>query len=242
MASGPAGKFQDHYKLLSVDPKADLDEIRNAHTRLVKLFHPNTGKDPNKEKYDAVNLALEVLTDPDARKIFDQLRTGANEDDQEIFFSGMKFFDDLPYEVSRRNTILCVLYDVRRQNPRVPTLTNRQLDKIVNLDETQVALALWYLKTLGYVLVDDKSKMQITALGVDFLQANPPDPATIFPFLKQQKRPEEKAQAVEAPKVVDPPPPAPVQEPPMPLPPPPPPEQSKPRPMSFLKRATVAVP
>lgn len=196
MSSSAAGKFQDHYKILGIDPKATLDVVKMAHNALRNLFDPKVGTEPSAQKFDEINLALEVLSDPVGRKMFDSVRGG--EDDREIKFSGMDFFDSLQHERDRRMTMLCVLYDVRRQNPRVPLLTMRQFEKIVDMTEEQIQLSLWYVKTLGLVSVDDKSKMQITAQGMDFLQANAPDPASIWPHLKNFSAPRAGAQDLNA--------------------------------------------
>jgi hypothetical protein len=180
MGSAAAGKFQDHYKLLGVDPKATLDVIQLAYNSLKA-----TATSP--EQIAELDLALEVLSDPMSRKMFDSVRGG--EDDREFIFSGLDFFNSMVHDRDRRMTMLCVLYDVRRQNPRVPMLTLRQFEKVVNMTEEQIQMALWYVKTLGLVSVDDKSKMQITAQGMDFLQNNTPDPASIWPHLKNPAGP-----------------------------------------------------
>jgi len=182
MSSHAAGKFQDHYKILGIDAKSTLDVVQMAHNALKNIYNPSGGSESDSEKFDEINLALEVLSDPAGRKMFDSVRGG--DDDREIKFSGMEFFNSLQHERDRRMTLLCVLYDVRRQNPRVPLITMRQFEKIVDMTEEQIQLSLWYVKTLGLVSVDDKSKMQITAQGMDFLQANAPDPASIWPHLK----------------------------------------------------------
>ncbi len=182
MSSAAAGKFQDHYKILGIDPKATADIVQLAFNALKNVYHPKLGTEPNQEKFSEINLALEVLLDPQARKMFDAVRGG--EDEREIIFTGMKFFEGLQLEKDRRMTMLCVLYDVRCQNPRVPMVTMRQFEKIVDMTEGQIQMCLWYLKTLGWIFVDDKSKMQITAQGMDYLEANQPDPATIWPHLK----------------------------------------------------------
>lgn len=191
MSSPAAGKFQDHYKILGIDPKSTLDVIQMAYNALRDVYAPN-GTGPNPEKFDEITLAIEVLSDPVGRKMFDSVRGG--DDDRDISFSGMDFFNSLQSERDRRMTMLCVLYDVRRQNPRVPLINMRQFEKIVDMTEEQIQLALWYAKTLGWVSVDDKAKMQISAAGMDFLQANAPDPASIWPFLKNPSgaRPEAK--------------------------------------------------
>jgi len=191
MSSGAAGKFQDHYKILGVDPKATLDIIQLAHDALHDFYNPQNGTQRDHQKFEEITLAIEVLSDTVGRKMFDAVRGG--DDERDISFSGMDFFNSLQNERDRRMTMLCVLYDVRRQNPRVPLLTMRQFEQIVEMTEEQIQLALWYAKTLGWVSVDDKSKMQISAQGMDFLQANAPDPNSIWRFLKNPSgpRPEE---------------------------------------------------
>ncbi len=202
MSSSAAGKFQDHYKLLGIDSKSTLDIIQVAYNTL-KAVHGPKGSAPNHQKDEELELAIEVLSDPVGRKMFDSVRGG--DEERDISFSGMDFFNSLQSERDRRMTMLCVLYDVRRQNPRVPLLTMRQFEQIVDMTEEQIQMALWYAKTLGWVSVDDKSKMQISAAGMDFLQANAPDPATIWPFLKNPSGPRPEPQAAVAPAVVAPP-------------------------------------
>lgn len=176
MSSPAAGKFQDHYKLLDIDQKADLATIQKAHAKLMACR-------PSAEHLEELNLALEVLSDSASRKMFDAVR-GGGDDDRDISFTGMDFFNSLQGERDRRSTLLCVLYDVRRNNPRIPLITMRQLEQIVRMTEVEIQLALWYAKTLGWVVVDDKSKMQITAIGVDYLQSNTPSPSAVWPYLK----------------------------------------------------------
>lgn len=187
MSSPAAGKFQDHYKILGIDAKATLDVVQMAFNALKNVYDPTFGTEPDRQKLEEITLALEVLSDPVSRKMFDSVRGG--DDDREISFSGMEFFSSLPVERDRRMTMLCILYDVRRQNPRVPVVTMRQFEKIVTMTEDQIQMCLWYLKTLGLISVDDKSKMQITAQGMEFLEENPPDPKLIWPHLKNPSGP-----------------------------------------------------
>ncbi len=183
MASAPAGKFQDHYKIFGLDAKASTDEIHAAYTRQIELYHPQRGKEPSQEKYDAAQLAWEVLGNPEARKVFDSVRSGGD-DEAEVTFSGWKFFDEMRNDVNYRNAILIALYDHKRQKPRTPAVTRRQLDMLIRMSEESVQMALWYLKDRGMVVVDDRSKIQITANGMDYLSAHLPSPELVAPFLK----------------------------------------------------------
>jgi curved DNA-binding protein CbpA len=191
MSSASAGKFQDHYKILGVDSKSTPDIIQLAYNALADVYNVETGTQPDEQKFEEIKLAQEVLTEPNSRKMFDAVRGG--DDEREISFSGMEFFNSLQDEVNCRMTMLCILYDVRRQNPRVPLITMRQFEQIAEMTEIQIQLSLWYVKTLGFVSVDDKSKLQITASGMDYLLQNIPDPAKVWPFLKNPSgpRPEE---------------------------------------------------
>ena len=40
------------------------------------------------------------------------------------------------------------------------------------------------MKQRGYVINDDKSNLQITVEGMDFLEANRPSPEYVMPFIK----------------------------------------------------------
>ena len=195
MSSAAAGKFQDHYKILGVDPKATADIIQLAYNALADVYNVETGTSPDEQKFEEITLAQEVLMEPNSRKMFDAVRGG--DDERDISFSGMDFFNSLQAEVNCRMTMLCILYDVRRRNPRVPLITMRQFEQIADMTEIQIQLSLWYVKTLGFVSVDDKSKMQITASGMDYLLQNIPDPANVWPFLNNPSgpKPEEKVLA-----------------------------------------------
>jgi hypothetical protein len=196
MSSGPVGKFQDHYKVFGVDPKASTDEIHAVYRKQVDMYHPERGKMPDREKYEAAQLAFEVLSDPEGRKAFDSVRSGG-EDEAECSFSGLSFFTDMREDVSRRNVILIALYDHKRQKPRTPAITRRQLDMLIKVGEEELQLAIWYLKDRGLMVVDDRSKMSITASGMDYLQANLPAIETVLPYLKIKSA--ETAAATETP-------------------------------------------
>ena len=67
-------EFVDYYKILSVDKKASEEEIKKAYRKLARKLHPDLNpndKEANK-KFQQVNEANEVLSDPEKRKKYDQ--------------------------------------------------------------------------------------------------------------------------------------------------------------------------
>ncbi|HEX8086205.1 MAG TPA: molecular chaperone DnaJ [Solirubrobacteraceae bacterium] len=65
---------KDLYKILGVDKKASAEEIKKAHRKLVRQFHPdrNPGDAKAEERFKEVQAAYDVLGDPDKRKQYDR--------------------------------------------------------------------------------------------------------------------------------------------------------------------------
>lgn len=63
---------RDFYKILGVTRSADVKEIKTAYRKLAKQYHPDAN--PNEdttEKFQEINRAYEVLTDPDLKRKYD---------------------------------------------------------------------------------------------------------------------------------------------------------------------------
>ena len=65
---------RDYYEVLGVEKGASDDEIKKAHRRLAKKYHPDLNKDNPEaaEKFKELNEAYEVLSDKEKRAKYDQ--------------------------------------------------------------------------------------------------------------------------------------------------------------------------
>jgi curved DNA-binding protein CbpA len=183
MSAPLAGKFQDHYAILGIDPKSDSETIQRAYARLAQESHPNNAATGNAETFAVVNLAYEVLSDPEQRILFDKVK-GVGQQESNPKFSGVEFFDAVGREAVLRTAILCVLYDRRLAEPTRPSLSIRHLELILEAPVARLNSALWYLKQRGLATTDDKSSLQITVDGMDFLDNKRPLPEDVMPFIK----------------------------------------------------------
>lgn len=67
-------EFVDYYKILGIDKNATDKDIKNAYRKLARKYHPDLHPNDKeaKVKFQQINEANEVLSDPEKRKKYDQ--------------------------------------------------------------------------------------------------------------------------------------------------------------------------
>ncbi|HPH86227.1 MAG TPA: J domain-containing protein [Ferruginibacter sp.] len=66
--------FIDYYQVLGVEKNASADDIKKAYRKLARKFHPDINPNDKEahKKFQQINEANEVLSDPEKRKKFDR--------------------------------------------------------------------------------------------------------------------------------------------------------------------------
>ena len=67
-------EFIDYYKILGIDKNASEEEIKKAYRKLARKLHPDLNPNDKEahRKFQQINEANEVLSDPEKRKKYDQ--------------------------------------------------------------------------------------------------------------------------------------------------------------------------
>ena len=67
-------EFIDYYKILGLEKNASADDVRKAYRKLARKHHPDLNPNDKEahKKFQQVNEANEVLSDPEKRKKYDQ--------------------------------------------------------------------------------------------------------------------------------------------------------------------------
>ena len=69
---------RDYYEVLGVNRSSSAEELRKAHRKLVRQYHPDANRDKpdTGEKFKEVQEAYDVLSDPDKRRLYDEYGHG----------------------------------------------------------------------------------------------------------------------------------------------------------------------
>lgn len=67
-------EYKDYYKIMGVARDASAQDIKRAHRRLARRYHPDVSQEPDAEaRFKDISEAYEVLRDPHKRAAYDQL-------------------------------------------------------------------------------------------------------------------------------------------------------------------------
>jgi len=157
----------DYYELLQISPNADSDTIHRVFKYLAGRLHPDNALTGNQQKFQQVQSAYDVLSNPLRRREYDLKR---KETQIQPLSSSIDFMDQFDGEINRRMAVLSVLYYRRRTNPHRPDVTLAEVEERMGFPRDYLDFTLWYLQKKKFVDRTDSACFSLTAEGVDFVE------------------------------------------------------------------------
>jgi hypothetical protein len=172
--AGPDGApAEDYYETLQISPRADGETIRRVYRIMAARLHPDNKQTGNLEKFLQLKKAFEVLSDPEQRALYDAGHQSLETAPMPIFESP-DFVNGIEGEMNRRLGVLSLLYHQRRIDEAHPGVSVLDLEKRMSFPREYLHFTTWYLRSKGFVTVEDNSDFILTAAGVDYVEEHSP--------------------------------------------------------------------
>jgi hypothetical protein len=162
---------QDFYEFLQISPNAEPLTITRVYRFLASRLHPDNPETGDAEKFRLLKEAYDTLSDPDRRAKYDANYKNDVPPPPPLSTS-IDFMDSVDGELNRRLAILALLYMKRRTNPYNPEVSLAEVERRMGFPREYLQFTTWYLWNKKYITQADNSDFTLTALGVDFVEAN----------------------------------------------------------------------
>jgi curved DNA-binding protein len=162
----------DFYEVLQVSANAEPDTIHRVYRLLAQRFHPDNNETGSADRFHQIHEAYTVLSNPESRARYDISYHKTRQERWRLVASAANAENDFEIEQIGRLTLLEALYTRRRMDPSSPTLMMSDLEGLIGRPREHLEFTVWYLAQKKYVTKDDQAKLQITADGVEHLEAN----------------------------------------------------------------------
>jgi len=163
----------DYYEILQISPRAEAETIRRVYRIMAARLHPDNKQTGDVEKFLNLKRAFEVLSDPQQRAAYDAAHQSRLDAPMPIF-ELRDFVDGIEGEMNRRLGVLSLLYQKRRVDEIHPGMSVLELEQRMSFPREYLQFTTWYLRSKGYVNVEDNSDFTLTATGVDYVEEHSP--------------------------------------------------------------------
>jgi hypothetical protein len=162
---------QDYYEFLQISPNAEPITVTRVYRFLASRLHPDNPETGDAEQFRLLKQAYDVLSDPERRAKYDANYKNDVPPPPPLSTS-IDFMDSVDGELNRRLAVLALLYLKRRTNPYSPEVSLAEVEKRMGFPRDYLQFTTWYLWNKKYITQADNSDFTLTALGVDFVEAN----------------------------------------------------------------------
>jgi hypothetical protein len=176
-------KDMDHYEVLQLSPRADMDTIHRVFRIMASRFHPDNPESGDAEKFIQLTKAYAVLSDPEKRAQFDAVRADRKPEPLPLF-QARAFVDEKEGETNRRLGVLCLLYAQRRRSSERPSLSLLDIEALMGYPREYLEFTFWFLREKEYIKRADCSDFVLTAAGADYVEEHMPSHSVLHRLIE----------------------------------------------------------
>jgi curved DNA-binding protein CbpA len=168
---GEQDTFIDFYEVLEISPNAHPDTVARVYRLLAQRFHPDNQETGDAGRFTMILQAYKVLGDPELRAQFD-VHHQQHKAVKWRLFDAKEAAGGVESDKEIRFGILSLLYNKRRRDPDRPAIAMYEVESLLGIPREHLEFSFWYLREKGFLQRTDGGGCSITALGVEYLDAN----------------------------------------------------------------------
>lgn len=157
---------KDYYEILQLSPGAHPDSIDKMFRHFAQRYHPDNGTTGDRNMFELVIEAHDVLKDPGSRAKYD-LRRHQLAEEHAILLDDLLGQDEFESDAKVQSKLLSMLYFKCRENVMQPGLGALEMLKLIDIPREQMDFHLWYLRGKGWISRTDEGLFAITVEGID---------------------------------------------------------------------------
>jgi curved DNA-binding protein CbpA len=156
----------DYYEILQVSATAHVDTIDRIFRHLAQRYHPDNRETGNRERFQLVIEAHDVLKDDEKRAQYDLARKEFQ--GQHAGLLRQVIGDDrVESDEKIQAKLLALLYVKCRENIADPGMGLYELVQLLNCPKESLEFNIWYMKDKGWIRRTEDGMLAITVQGVD---------------------------------------------------------------------------
>jgi curved DNA-binding protein CbpA len=159
--------FHDYYEDLQVSPNADADTINRVYRLLARKWHPDNVHTGDPDKFNRINEAYHILSNPQKRAEYDAGYENQQTTDWRSPYNAAQTLQSTESDLSIRYGILSVLYAARRKDTDNPSIGLWRLEQLLGWPEKEISFHVWYLKEKNWISRSETGGFTITVEGAD---------------------------------------------------------------------------
>ncbi|MEQ1886485.1 MAG: DnaJ domain-containing protein [Bryobacteraceae bacterium] len=155
----------DLYEVLQLSRNADFDTIQRVFRIFAQRYHPDNQDTGNREIFQRVIEAHQILSDPERRAAYD-LQTQHQTATKFKLFDSWQDTQGTAGERRIRKGVLTLLYRQRQLNPRQPEVSLIDVAEALGVPREHLEFSLWFLRESKWLRNSDSGRLEITHAGV----------------------------------------------------------------------------